>query len=399
MSDSKSVSDFDVEKDHSRGTPSAESHVEKLEAGPSAAPRVDFKVPRTQTQRTHIPIGFRTLSIQVYESQGIEGTKGDKSADLSDADFFGSLDFHTVDPDALAQRFNVHPDSGLDTPAATRRLERNGKNVLTQKKNQYWKKLFNYTFGGFCSILWIGVIIFFISWRPLGNPPQAYNLALAIVVLIVIFFQALFNAFQDWSTQKVMNSILNLLPENAVVIRDGEHKSISATELVVGDVVVLSTGNKVPADMRIVKASADLKLDRSILTGESEEIPGTVEPTEANFLETKNIAFLGTHVCNGNATGIVVLTGQRTVMGRINKLTNDDKERSTQLQKEISRFVFIIIGLTVTLVVIMLVAWLAWLRKDHPGFLNTVGILTNLMSLVVAFIPEGMPSLSPLLFR
>ncbi len=78
-------------------------------------------------------------------------------------------------------------------------------------------------------------------------------------------------------------------------------------------------------------------------------------------------------------------------MGRINKLTNDDKERSTQLQKEISRFVKIIICLTVTLVVIMLVFWLAYLRRDHKGFLNTVGILTNLMSLVVAFIPEGMP--------
>ncbi|CDU21948.1 K, P-type ATPase [Sporisorium scitamineum] len=387
MSDSKSISDYDVEKDQIRQTPSDQSHVDAV--GPSAAPRVSIKVPRTQTTRSHIPIGFRTLSIQVYESQGVEGAKSKEH--LSDTDFFGSLDFHTVEPNELAQRFNVLPDAGLDSSAAARRLERNGKNVLTQKKNKYWLKLFNYTFGGFCSILWIGVIIFFISWRPLGNPPQAYNLALAIVVLIVIFFQAIFNAFQDWSTQKVMNSILHLLPENAVVIRDGEHKSISASDLVVGDVCVLSTGNKVPADMRLIKASADLKFDRSVLTGESEEIPGTVEPTETNFLETKNIALLGTHVCNGNATGIVVLTGQRTVMGRINKLTNDDKEKPTQLQKEITRFVYIIIGLTVSLVLIMLITWLAWLRKDHPGFLNTVGILTNLMSLVVAFIPEGMP--------
>ncbi|SNX88120.1 K, P-type ATPase [Melanopsichium pennsylvanicum] len=388
MSESKSVSDFDLEKEQIHETPSDQSHVEL--AGPSVGFREGIKVPRTQTTRSHIPIGFRTLSIQVYESQGIEAGKGDKK-DQSDADFFGSLDYHTVDANALAQRFNVHPDSGLDGAAATRRLERNGKNVLTQKKNKYWLKLFNYTFGGFCSILWIGVIVFFISWKPLGNPPQAYNLALAIVVLIVIFFQALFNAFQDWSTQKVMNSILHLLPENATVIRDGEHKTISASDLVVGDVCILSTGNKVPADMRIIKASADLKFDRAVLTGESEEIPGTVEPTETNFLETRNIAFLGTHVCNGNATGIVVLTGQRTVMGRINKLTNDDKDKPTQLQKEISRFVKIIICLTVTVVLIMLITWLAWLRRDHPAFLSTVGILTNLMSLVVAFVPEGMP--------
>ena len=180
MSDSKSVSDCDVEKDQIRQTLSDQSHVDTV--GPSAAPRVSIKVPRTQTTRSHIPIGFRTLSIQVYDSRGVEGAKSNDH--LSDSDFFGSLDFHTVDPDALAQRFNVLPESGLDTPAATRRLERNGKNVLTQKKNKYWLKLFHYTFGGFCSILWIGVIIFFISWRPLGNPPQAYNLALAIVVFL-----------------------------------------------------------------------------------------------------------------------------------------------------------------------------------------------------------------------
>jgi sodium/potassium-transporting ATPase subunit alpha len=132
------------------------------------------------------------------------------------------------------------------------------------------------------------------------------------------------------------------------------------------------------------------KLTRSS-TGESEEVTGTVDSDEPNFLEAHNIALLGTHVCNGSATAVVVLTGARTVMGRINKLTNSAVEEKTNLQKEITRFVFIIIGLTVTLVLIMLITWLAWLRKDHFDFLNTVGILTNLMSLVVAFIPEGMP--------
>jgi sodium/potassium-transporting ATPase subunit alpha len=86
--------------------------------------------------------------------------------------------------------------------------------------------------------------------------------------LIVIFFQATFSALQDWSAQKVMDSILNLLPENAVVIRDGQPKSILSNELVVGDVVQLTTGQKVPADMRIIKASNDLKFDKAILTGE-----------------------------------------------------------------------------------------------------------------------------------
>lgn len=78
-------------------------------------------------------------------------------------------------------------------------------------------------------------------------------------------------------------------------------------------------------------------------------------------------------------------------MGRINKATNTTTEERTTLQKEITRFVKIIIALTLTLVIIMLITWLAWLRVDHFDFINTVGILTNLMALVVAFIPEGMP--------
>jgi sodium/potassium-transporting ATPase subunit alpha len=93
----------------------------------------------------------------------------------------------------------VSPEIGLDASAASKRLARNGPNVLSPKKSQYWKKILRYTFGDFCSILWIGehpfvlyhltvlttaagVIIFFISWKPLGSPPAPYNLALAIVV-------------------------------------------------------------------------------------------------------------------------------------------------------------------------------------------------------------------------
>lgn len=247
------------------------------------------KLPKTQTQTsTRIPIEYRTLSIHVYDSKRFEGPGGvDKAkakkntwrwggnktiaqdgAALDDnVDFFGQLDIHSVTPHLVCQRFNVSPDIGLDSPAAAKRLQRNGPNVFAKRKSQYWKKILRYVFGDFCSILWVGVIIFFISWRPLGNPPAPYNLALAIVVLLVIFSQAIFNALQDWSANRVMQSILSLLPENAVVVRDGEPKTVPSSDLVVGDIVVLTTGQKVPADMRILKASNDLRFDRSVLTG------------------------------------------------------------------------------------------------------------------------------------
>jgi sodium/potassium-transporting ATPase subunit alpha len=241
-------------------------NVPELASQPPNNRTVDIQLPALNRPETRIPMEFRTLSIHVYDSQRFDSGTGQALPEKSgrfrqkkaaatqedDATFFGKLDLHTITPLVVCQRFSVAPDVGLDTPAANRRLQRNGPNVLTHRKPPFWRKLARYLFGDFCSILWVGVIVFFISWKPLGNPPAPYNLALAIVVLIVIFFQALFSAFQDWSAQKVMASILDLVP---------------SSDLVVGDIVLLSNGQKVPADMRIIKASQDLKFDRAVLTG------------------------------------------------------------------------------------------------------------------------------------
>ena len=133
-------------------------------------------------------------------------------------------------------------------------------------------KVTGYFFGGFGSILLVASILVFIAWRPLGNPPAVANLALAIVLLVVFFFQAGFNAWQDWSSSRVMASIGTMLPDQCIVIRDGSQVNISATEMVPGDVVVIKQGNKLPADVRFAEVSSDAMFDRSILTGSSSPI-------------------------------------------------------------------------------------------------------------------------------
>ncbi|KAK2802462.1 hypothetical protein FQN51_004525 [Onygenales sp. PD_10] len=342
-----------------------------------------------------IPIEFRTLSIQISESQNvtdIDTLKGRKQINVNESqDYFERLDFHTLDIPRLAQQFNVRVDQGLSTSAASTRLQRDGKNTVPQARDSYIKKVLGYVFGGFCSILWIGVIIFFVCWKPLSDPPSVTNLALAILVIIVILLQASFSAFQDWSTKRVMNSILNLLPSEALVLRDGNLTKLPATDLVAGDVVHISIGNKVPADMRIIRSSGDVRFDRSVLTGESDEIEGAIDSTDDNFLETRNIALMGTGVTNGNAVGIVVLTGNRTVMGRIATVTTGVKQKPTLIQREITRFVTIIVCLTVCLACLIMFSWAGWLRVKHPSFMNVSAMLSNVMGCVVAFIPEGMP--------
>lgn len=106
--------------------------------------------------------------------------------------------------------------------------------------------------------------------KPLGEPnPAPANLALAVVLLIVILIQAIFNAWQDFSTSRVMASIKGMLPSDVLVLRDGSQTKVQAKDLVPGDLVTISMGEKVPADLRLIEVSADLQFDRSILTGEA----------------------------------------------------------------------------------------------------------------------------------
>lgn len=188
-----------------------------------------------------------------------------------------------------------------------------------------------------------------------------------------------------------MKSILNLLPAETVVVRDGEARKVGTTDLVVGDIVKITIGNKVPADIRLLSTSGDVRFDRSMLTGESEEVEGSTNMTDKNFLETRNIALMGTMVTNGSATGVVILSGGNTVMGRIAYATTSIKDEPTHIQREISRFVRIIVCLTVILACLILFTWVGWIRVDHFAFMNVIQMLNNVMGCVVAFIPEGMP--------
>ncbi|CAD0109035.1 unnamed protein product [Aureobasidium uvarum] len=329
-----------------------------------------------------LPIEFRTLSFNVAHSQTVNDvvseskwrskttTKKTKTTSekiktpfkktpkvedkrQNDAEHFEKLDFHILDSDSVIHGLSSLSELGLTSEYASTRLATDGKNMLPRRRQNYAKKLFEYVF--------------------------AYNLGLAILVLIVIFLQACFSAFQDWSTGRTMNAILDLLPADALVIRGGQTTKVPSTDLVVGDIVKISIGNKVPADIRLLATSGDVRFDRSMLTGESDEIEGAVDSTDKNFLESRNIGLMGTMVTNGSATGIVVLTGKNTCMGRISSAMAGAKEQTTLIQMEINRFVKIIVCLTIVLALAILLTWVGWLRRDHPSYMSVVAMLNNVM--------------------
>ncbi|RGP70929.1 h+ k+-exchanging atpase [Fusarium sporotrichioides] len=337
-----------------------------------------------------LPVTYRTVSFDIEESKGKEQAELAKAKDVT-TKALADLEWHTIPTIDVEKRLTTSINEGLFSEQAKRRQAEYGRNAPSPAKTHWFRTIFLYFFGGFGSILLVGCILVFISWKPLGDPPAIANLALAIVLLAVFFIQALFNMFQDWSTSRTMSSIKEMLPEEGDVIRDGQLIHISAAEVVPGDVVRVKAGNKLPADMRLVQVSSDVKFDRSVLTGESKPVAGTVDHTDTNYLETHNIGLQGTHCILGSCTGIVVATGDKTVFGRIASLTNEPKVKMTTLEKEVLYFVIIIASIMIVMISIVCIIWGTFLRSKHPDFINVPTLIVNCVSVAIAFIPEGLP--------
>lgn len=180
-----------------------------------------------------------------------------------------------------------------------------------------------------------------------------------------------------------MESVGNMLPQEVLVIRNSVQVTIPSTQVVRGDIVVLAMGQKMAADMRVLSLEGDLKFDRSVLTGESDAINGTVDKTDDNYLETRNVIMAGTHCVSGSGLAIVTTTGDRTVFGRLAKVSSAPKAGKTTLQKEIFLFVAIISSLAATLVVICAIIWAAYLHPKHPEFMSVSALLVNVSYRVV----------------
>ncbi|CAF1133694.1 unnamed protein product, partial [Didymodactylos carnosus] len=295
-------------------------------------------------------------------------------------------DDHKVTIEELFRRYGTHPQNGLSTAAAEAILERDGPNALSPPKTTpEWLKFCKQMFGGFAFLLWVGAILCFfahgITVATYEEPPND-NLWLGIALTVVVIVTGCFSYYQEAKSSRIMDSFKNMVPQQALAIRDGKKQNIKAEELVVGDLVSVKFGDRVPADIRILD-SHGFKVDNSSLTGESEPQSRSSEYTSLNALETKNLAFLSTFAVEGNADGIVVRTGDRSVMGRIANLASGLETGQTPIAREIGHFIHIITGVAVFLGVSFFIIAFA---LGYP-WLEAVIFL---IGIIVANVPEGL---------
>lgn len=312
--------------------------------------------------------------------------KGKKDKDINELKKEIDIDVHKVTVDELLKRFGTNIENGLNDDQAERGLKEHGRNELTPPPTTpEWVKFCQALFSGFAMLLWFGAILCFIAY---GIQASAYeeppddNLYLGIVLTAVVTVTGIFSYYQESKSAKIMEGFKNLVPQYALVRRNGEKVTLKAAELTLGDIVDIKFGDRCPADLRVLECKG-FKVDNSSLTGESEPQVRSPEFTNDNPLETRNLAFFSTNAVEGTAVGMVVNIGDNTVMGRIAGLASGLEGGQTPIAKEIEHFIHIItsvaVFLGVSFFIIAFVLGYDWL--DAVIFL--IGI-------IVANVPEGL---------
>ena len=288
-------------------------------------------------------------------------------------------DEHKIPLPEFLQRLGVD-ESGLSEQEASRRLQECGSNVLEETGKEGILSKYMRQFRNFFSILLtIGALLSFLG--EYLEPGQG-NLYIGIALAVVVILNSTFTFVQEYQAAKTMESFRQLLPPRAKVLREGKIREILASELVVGDIILLEEGDKVPADGRLIETNS-LKVDHSNITGEAEPQLRSLECTNSNILECRNMVFSGTLVQSGNGKAVVFGIGKNTQIGNLAILTEKISSVETPIRRELNRFIKIISTIAIFMGVTFFI--LAFLLHDtfFASLIFAIGI-------IVANVPEGL---------
>ncbi|WP_241254613.1 calcium-translocating P-type ATPase, SERCA-type [Brevibacillus sp. SYP-B805] len=273
-------------------------------------------------------------------------------------------------------------ESGLSCREAEERRNRFGPNTLRETKRV---SLFAVFFGQFKDfmvvILMIATIISFFLGEYLD----------AITIIAIIFINGVLGFIQEARAERSLQALKEMAAPMARVVRDGQTAVIPASQLVPGDLVLLEAGDRVPADLRLIRATR-LEIEESALTGESVPVTKVTDCVPAGrggelpLGDRKNLAFMGTLVTGGTGKGIVTAIGMDTELGRIAHLMNEAETMETPLQLRLEQMGKILVGVAVLLTAVVVIAGV-W----HGHDLLTMFLAG--VSLAVAAIPEGLPAI------
>lgn len=287
--------------------------------------------------------------------------------------------WHAIDNDIIIKDLNSDSEKGLTDSIIRKNHTEFGENRLPQKKKESALiRFFKHFNDILIYILFIAAIISAI----LGHYVDT------IVIAVVAFTNAAIGFFQENKAEKALEDIKNLLSLKATTIRNGQRIDIDATQLTIGDIVLLNPGDKVPADLRLINTN-NLKIEESLLTGES--VPsekGTQTLDDDTMLGDRgNMAFSSTTVSAGTGKGIVVEIGANTEIGKINEMISGMEPVTTPLLRQTAKF-----GKTISMVIVgiaVIIYVFGYFFRDYEA----TELLMSVIGLAVAAIPEGLPAI------
>ena len=285
--------------------------------------------------------------------------------------------WHSISSDEIIEIFQSDINDGLGPLSIKHKEEQFGKNILENKKRASLLEKFFTQFHN--ALIYILLAASFIT-AYLGEWIDSGVIFGVVIINVIIGF------VQEVKAQEAIDSLKNMMTTEAIVIRDGKKISISSVDLVPGDIVLLESGSKIPADIRVINQK-DIKVDESMLTGESVSVSKNSElyKQDTTLNDRKNMLYSGTFVTYGRAKGVVVATSSHTQIGKIADLIDNTVSLETPLTKKISYFS------KVLLVIILTLAALTFLI----GILRENSIIDTFMAsvaLAVGAIPEGLPA-------
>jgi len=286
------------------------------------------------------------------------------------------MKFYQMTSKNVVEELKTDPIDGLSQTEATQRLKKYGANTLPEKPKESWLTIFLRQFKSpLVYILLIAAIIIFIVDEDKID---------AFIISGILFFNAIIGSIQEGRTRRIIERLKQFITAECIVIRDGKKQLITNADLVIGDIVLLQEGERVPADVRILESN-NLCIDESALTGESICVPKNTMIIEKDvpLADQHTMAFKGTYILIGNGKAIVVATGKQTQIGTIQKAI-EGLEGVLPLRREINR----------------LSKWILIFVFFACAFLFAIGSLTNkplheliiiLTALFICIIPEGLP--------
>lgn len=289
------------------------------------------------------------------------------------------MKFHEMNETEVEQALNTDVSTGLTDDDVKKRRSQYGKNELEEGEKQSALLLFFSQFKDFMVLVLLAATL-------ISGLLGEYIDAVAIIAIVII--NGLLGFFQERKAERSLQALKELSAPQVSVLRDGEWIKIPSKDVVVGDLLKFSSGDRVGADVRIIESNS-LEVEESALTGESlpvSKITHAIKKSNIGIGDMENMAFMSTLVTRGSGMGIVVAIGMKTAMGQIADLLQNAETMTTPLQRRLEQLGKILITVALILTMLVVVAGVIQGHDLYTMFLAGV-------SLAVAAIPEGLPAI------